>query len=86
MNKSHSLVKKLKKEVIIEAVEETTQVGSSAQKLEEPVSGQQKKIDEDNQLESQVQILEDVAEIIEDDTANNFDEDANQEEGKCVLE
>ena len=51
MNKSHSLVKKLKKEVIIEAVEETTQVESSVQKLKEPVGGQQKKIDEDNQLE-----------------------------------
>ena len=84
MNKSHNLVKKLK-EVIIEAVEETTQVESSVQKLEDPVGGQQNNIDEDNQLESQVQSLEDVAEIIEDDTANTFDEDTNQEQGKCVL-
>ena len=30
--------------------------------------------------------LEDVAEIIEDDTTNTFDEVTNQEEGKCVLE
>ena len=37
MNKSHSLVKKLKKEVISEAVEETTQVESSVQKLKEPI-------------------------------------------------
>ena len=37
MNKSHSLVRKLKKEVIIEAIEETTQVESSTQKLEDPV-------------------------------------------------
>ena len=51
MNKSHSLVKKLKKEVIIEAIEETTQVESSVQKLEEPVDGGKKNIDEDNQLE-----------------------------------
>ena len=51
MNKSHSLVKKLKKEVIIEAVEETTHVESSVQKLEEPVNGGKKNIDEDNQLE-----------------------------------
>ena len=59
MNKSHSLVKKLKKEVIIEAVEETTQVESSTQKLEDPIGGQQNKIDEDNQLE----ISEDLEEV-----------------------
>ena len=56
------------------------------QKLEELVGGQQNKIDEDNQLESQVYNLEDVVEIIEDDTTNTFDEDTNQKEGKCVLE
>ena len=79
-------VKKLEKEVIIEVKEQTTQVESSTQKLEDPVGGRQKKIDEYNQLESQVQSLEDVAEIIEDDTTNTFDEDTNQKEGKCVLE
>ena len=79
-------VKKLKKEVIIEVEEQTTQVESSTQKIEELIGGQQKKIDEDNQLEYQVQNLEDVAEIIEDDTTNTFDEDTNQKEGKCVLE
>ena len=47
-------VKKLKKEVIIEVEEQTTQVESSTQKLEELVGGQQNNIDEDNQLESQV--------------------------------
>ena len=36
--------------------------------------------------ESQVQSLEDVAEIIENDIENTFEEDTNQEEGKCVLE
>ena len=36
--------------------------------------------------ESQVQSLEDVAEIIENDIGNTFEEDTNQEEGKCVLE
>ena len=51
MNKSHSLFKKLKKEVISEAIEETTQVESSVQKLKDPVGGEKKKIDEDNQLE-----------------------------------
>ena len=59
MNKSHILVKKLKKEVIIEAIEETTQVEYSVQKLEEPVDGRKKNIDEDNQLE----ISEDVEEV-----------------------
>ena len=59
MNKSHSLVKKLKKEVIIEVVEKTTQVESSIQKLEEPVAGGKNNIDEDNQLE----ISEDVEEV-----------------------
>ena len=51
MNKSHSLVKKLKKEVISEVIEETTQVESSVQNLKELVGGEQKTIDEDNQLE-----------------------------------
>ena len=59
MNKSHSLVKKLKKEVIIEAIEETTQVESLVQKLEEPVHGGKKNMDEDNQLK----IFEDVEEV-----------------------
>ena len=48
MNKSHSLVKGLKKEVIIETLKETTQVESWTHKLKEPVGGHQKKIDEDN--------------------------------------
>ena len=60
MNKSQSLVKKMKKEVIIEAVEETTQVESSIQKLEEQVDGGKTNIDEDNQLE----ISEDVEEVL----------------------
>ena len=33
-----------------------------------------------------MQNLEDVAEINEDDVVNTFDEDTNQEEGKCVVE
>ena len=65
MNKSHSLVKKLKKEVITEVEEQTTQSKSSTQKVEE---------------------TEDVAEINEDDVVNTLNEDANQEEGKCLLE
>ena len=72
MNKSRSLVKKLKKEVIIEVEEETTQVKSLTQKVEEPVGGQQKKIDENDQLKFQMQNLEDVAEINEDDIGNTF--------------
>ena len=82
MNKSHSLVKRLKKEVIIETVKETTKVESSTHKFEE--CGDQQNKGELN--ESQVQSLEDVAEIIENDIENTFEEDTNQEEGKCVLE
>ena len=67
----------MKKEVIIEVEEETTQVESSTQKIEEPIGGQQKKIGEDDQLKFQVQNLEDVAEINEDDIANTFAEDTN---------
>ena len=85
MNKSHSFVKKLKKEVIIEVEEQTTQLESLTQKIEELVGGQQKKIGEDGQLKFQVQNLEDVAKINEDDKENTFDEDTNQEEGKCVV-
>ena len=66
--------------------EQTTQVESSTQKLEQLVGGQQKKIGEDGQLKFQVQNLEDVAKINEDDKENTFDEDTNQEEGKCVVE
>ena len=59
MNKLHNLVKRLKKEVIVESVEENAQVESSAQKLEEPAGGEQRKIDENNQIE----ISEDVEEV-----------------------
>ena len=77
MNKSHSHVKKLKKEVIIEVEEEITQVKYSTQKVEEPEGGQQKKTDEDDLLKFQMQNLEDVAEINEDDVVNTLNEDAN---------
>ena len=50
MNTLDSLVKRLKKEVIVESVEENAQVESSAQKLEESVGGEQRKIDEDNHI------------------------------------
>ena len=63
MNKSHSLVKKLNKEVISEAVEESTQVESSVQKLKHPVGGEKKNIDEDNQLEIS-EYLKEVHEIV----------------------
>ena len=80
MNKSHSLVKKLKKEVIIEAVEETTQMESSAQKLEEPVGGQQKKIDEDNQLKISKDLEEVPATVLkkqEEKESVKIDQDIN---------
>ena len=51
MNKLHILVKILKKQVIVESLEENSQVESSTQKLKEPVGGEQRKVDEDNQIE-----------------------------------
>ena len=63
MNKLHSLVKILKKEVIVESVEENAQEEPSTQKLEEPVSGEQREIDEDNQIEVSKDI-EEVQEIV----------------------
>ena len=51
MNKIHILVKILKKEDIVESAKENAQVESLAQKLEEPVGGEQRQIDEDNQIE-----------------------------------
>ena len=70
MNKSYSLVKKLKKEVIIEAVEEATQVESSLQKLEEPLGGRKKNIDEDNQLEISKDVEEVHASVLEQKEEN----------------
>ena len=61
MNKLHILVKILKKEVIVESLEENSQVQSSSQKLEEPIGGEQRNIDEDNQIE----ISEDVEPVAE---------------------
>ena len=86
MNKSHCLVKKLKKEVITEVEEQNTQLNSSTQKVEEPEGGQQKKTDQDDLLKFQMHNLEDVAEINEDDVVNTFNEDANQEETNFLLE
>ena len=51
MNKIHSLVKILKKEFIVESVEENAQEDSTAQNLEEPECREQREIDEDNQIE-----------------------------------
>ena len=48
MNTLDSLVKRLKKEVIVESKEENAQVESLAQKLEEPVCGEKREIDKDN--------------------------------------
>ena len=61
MNKLHSLVKRLKKEVISKSVEENVQEESSAQKLEEPVCEEQREIDESNQIE----VSENVEEVQE---------------------
>ena len=61
MNKIHSLVKRLKKEEIVKSTKENDQVEYLTQKLEEPVGGEQRQIDEDNQIE----ISEDVEEVQE---------------------
>ena len=47
VNKSQSLVKKLKKEVIVEVEEDTIQENSFTQRVEKLESEQQKKTDED---------------------------------------
>ena len=87
MNKSHSLVKKLKKEVIFEAVEETTQVESSVQKLKELVGGEKKKIDEDSQLEIS-EGLKEVYEIVlqqpEEKESVKLDLDINDIQGNMI--
>ena len=51
MDKLHSLVKKLKKEVVVESVEDNAQEESTTQKLEEPECGEKREIDKDNQIE-----------------------------------
>ena len=51
MNKHYILVKRLKKEVIAESVEENVQEESSAQKLKELVCEEQREIYEGNQIE-----------------------------------
>ena len=51
MNKLHNLVKRLKKEDIGELEKENAQVESLAQKLEELVGGEQRQIDEENEVE-----------------------------------
>ena len=51
MNKLHNLVKRLKKEVIVESVEENAQEESTSQKLKELECGEQRKIDVDNKIE-----------------------------------
>ena len=72
------MLKNLKKEVIIEVEEQTTQLNSSTQRVEEPESEQQKKTDEDELLKFQRQNL--------DDAVNTLNEDANQGVGECILE
>ena len=61
MNKLYIWVKRLKKEVIAESVEENVQEESSAQKLEEHVCEEQREIYEDNQIE----VSENVEEVQE---------------------
>ena len=50
MNKLHILVKRLKKEFIVESVEENAQEKYSTQNLKEPIFGDKREIDEDNHI------------------------------------
>ena len=57
MNKSQDLVKKLKKEVIVEVEEETVQERSMTQRVEKLKSEQQRKIDEDEKKVDEDELL-----------------------------
>ena len=61
MNKLHILVKRLKKEVIADSVEENFQEDSLAQKLEEPICEEKREIYEGNQIK----VYENVEEVQE---------------------
>ena len=80
MNKIHTLVKRLKKEDIVESTKENAQVESLAQKLKEPVGGEQRQVDEDNQVEfsenvEEIQIA--VLEQKEENKSVDLDQDVN---------
>ena len=80
MNKLHSLVKRLKKEDIGESAKENAQVESLAQKLKEPVDGEQRKIDEDNHIEISKDVIEVHAAVLEQEEENksiDLDQDVN---------
>ena len=57
VNKSQNLVKKLKKEVIVEVEEETVQERSMTQRVEKPESEQERKIDEDEKKVDEDELL-----------------------------
>ena len=85
MNKAQNLVKKLKKEVIVEVEEETVQERSMTQRVEKLESEQQRKavedeknVDEDEPSKVQRQDLNHVA--------NTLNEEVNQGVDESLLE
>ena len=80
MNKLHSLVKRLKKEDVGESAKENAQVESLAQKLEEPVGGEHRQIDEDSQVEISENVEEVQTTVLEQKEENklvDLDQDVN---------
>ena len=80
MNKLHIVVKRLKKEDIGESAKENAQVESLAQKLKEPISGEQRHIDEHNQIEISEDVEEVQAAVLEHEEENksvDLDQDVN---------
>ena len=70
MNKHYSLVKRLKKEVIAESVEENVQEEFSAQNLEEPICEEQQEIYEGNQIEVSENVEEVQAVVLKKEEEN----------------
>ena len=70
VNKAQNLFKKLKKEVIVEAEEDSVQERSMIQRVEKPKSEQQNKVDEDEPSKVQRQYLNHVS--------NTLNEEVNQ--------
>ena len=87
MNKLHIVVKRLKKEDIGESAKENAQVESLAQNFEEPVGGEQRQNDEDNQVEiaeNVEEVQESVLEQKEENKSIDLDQDVNDIQEKMV--
>ena len=74
VNKAHNLVKKLKKEVIVEAEEDSAQERSMTQKVENLESEQHNKADEDEPSKVQRQDLNHVENTLNGEANQGVDE------------